>query len=75
MILVRPKAILTLSATVLIAAASIAPSDARPARQAAPLQSESSNYDLDYKRTRDWDSSCFRSTGLPEQYACSSHGG
>ncbi len=70
------KAILTLSTTILLAAAVTAPSDARPyARWQKPPQSEPYNYDPDYNAARDWDNSCFRSTGRPAQYACSSHGG
>ncbi len=76
MTLFRPNAILTFSATVLLLAASATSSDARPSPQRMnPPQSEPSNYDPEYNSTRDWDSSCFRGTGLPEQYACSPHGG
>ena len=76
MTLVRPKAILTFSVAILLVAASITSSDATAyPKRLNPPQSEPSNYDPDYNGKRDWDSSCFRFTGLPAQCACSSHGG
>jgi hypothetical protein len=69
------KALLTLSATILVVVASATSSDARPhAQRLSPTQNESVYYHLDPDSLRD--SSCFsRSVGLPDQYACSSHGG
>ena len=76
MSLFHPKALLTYSAAVLLLAATATSSEARPSpHRLNPPQSEPSNYDPEYNSARDWDSSCFRSTGLPEQYACSPHGG
>ncbi len=46
------------------------------AKRLSPTQSRVDYYRSDYDTTRDRDNSCFsRSTGLPEQYACSSNGG
>lgn len=68
------KTFLTFSATMLLAAASVTSSDARPhGTRLAPTQSESTYYHWDY--SRDGDSSCFRSAGLPTMYACTTHGG
>jgi hypothetical protein len=68
------KALLTLSATLLVVAASATSSNARPqAQRLRPTQIESVYYHSDSNTMRD--SSCFsRSVGLPDQYACSSHG-
>ncbi len=82
MSLVHHKSILTFLAAILLVASSITSSGAKPypkrpphPKRPHPPQSEPYNYDLDYNTLRDWDSSCFRSTGLPAQYACSSRGG
>ena len=68
------KALFTFSASVLLVAASATSSDARPhAQRLSPTQNESVYYQPDSNSLRD--SSCFsRSVGLPDQYACSSHG-
>ena len=68
------KTFLTFSVSMLLVAASLTSSDARQhANRQAPTQSE---YSYRSDTTRDRDSSCFgRSTGLPDQYACSSQGG
>ena len=75
MTFVRPKALLTFSATILLVALSATSSDARPhAQRLSPNQNESVYYHLDPNSLRD--SSCFsRSTGLPASYACSANGG
>ena len=66
------KALLTLSATILVVAASATSSDARPhAQRMSPTQIESVYYHSDSNTMRD--SSCFSS--LPEIYACSANGG
>ena len=66
------KALLTLSATILVVAASATSSDARPqAKRLSPTQSESVYYHSDSNGMRD--SSCF--SGLPALYACSANGG
>ena len=66
------KALLTLSATILVVAAFATSSNARPhAQRLSPTQNESVYYQPDSNSMRD--SSCF--SGLPEIYACSSHGG
>ena len=70
------KTFLTFSASLLLVAASVMSSDARPhGTRLTPTQSESTYYHSNYNATHDGDSSCFRSTGLPDMYACSSHGG
>jgi|SoimicMinimDraft_9_1059737.scaffolds.fasta_scaffold57587_2 hypothetical protein len=70
------KALLTLSATVLLTTASAIPSDARPhVKRLSPTQSENVYERTDSETKRDWDGSCFRSTGLPAMYACSANGG
>ena len=72
MTFVRPKALLTFSATILLVALSATSSDARPhAQRLSPTQNQSVYYHPDSNSMRD--SSCF--SGLPEIYACSSHGG
>ena len=69
---IRPKTILTISAIILLVTASVTSSDARPhAKRLSPNQKES----VYYNSTPTQDNSCFYSTGLPEIYACSSHGG
>jgi hypothetical protein len=75
MTLKRSKTLLTFSASLLLVAASATSPDARPhAQQLSPTQNESVYYHSDPNTIRD--NSCFsRSTGLPDQYACSSHGG
>ena len=75
MTFVRPKALLTFSATILLVALSATSSDARPhSQRLSPTQNESLYFHSDPNSLRD--SSCFsRSVGLPDQYACSSHGG
>jgi hypothetical protein len=72
------KAFLTLSATILVVAASATSSNARPhAQQLSPTQNESVyyNHNPNYNSSPIRDNSCFSSTSLPEMYACSSHGG
>ena len=70
------KTFLTFSASMLLVAASVTSSDARPhGTRLTRTQSESTYYHSDYNGTRDRDSSCFRSTGLPDLYACSANGG
>lgn len=70
------KTLLTLSAGMLLVAASVTASDAKPhGSRLAPNQSASTYYHSDYTSARARDNSCFGSTGLPEMYACSSHGG
>ena len=72
MTFVHPKALLTFSATLLLVALSATSSDARPhAQRLSPTQNEFVYYHSESNSMRD--SSCF--SGLPEIYACSSHGG
>ena len=74
MTFVRPKTLFTLSATLLLVAASATSSDARPyAQRMSPTQIESVYHHSDFNSMRDRDSSCFH--GLPEIYACSVSGG
>ena len=77
MTLNRSKTFLAFSASVFLMASSVTYSDARPqAKRLSPTQDESFYYHSDYDTMRDRDSSCFsRSTGIPDQYACNSHGG
>ena len=76
MTLVPPKTILTFSFTVLFVTASAMSSDARPhSKRLNPTQDESVYDNSNYNSTPIQDNSCFRSSGLPEMYACSSHGG
>jgi hypothetical protein len=64
--------LLTLSATILLVAASTTSSDARShAQRLSPTQSESVYYHSASNTMRD--SSCF--SGLPALYACSANGG
>ena len=64
------------SASALLVAASVTSSDARHQTQRVPSdQQEPTYYHWESTSPRDWDSSCFRSSGLPQMYACSSHGG
>jgi hypothetical protein len=73
MTLNRSMTLLTFSASLLLVAAYATSSDARPHAQ-QPTQKESIYYHSDSNTMRD--SSCFsRSTGLPDQYACSANGG
>ena len=74
MTLNRSKTLLTFSASLLRVAADAASSDARPhAQRLSPTRNESVYYHSDPNSLRD--SSCFsHSVGLPDQYACSSHG-
>jgi len=66
------KTLLTLSATILLVAASATSADARPqAKRLSRTQSESAYYYSDSNSMRD--SSCF--SGLPALYACSANGG
>ncbi len=67
------KTFLTISGGILLALSCVTASDARShANRWAPAQGEPSYYGQERGR----DSSCFsRSTGLPDQYACSSNGG
>ena len=75
MTLNRSKMLLTFAASLLLVAAYATSSDARPHAQ-QPTQKESVYYHSDSDTSRDRDSSCFsRSTGLPDQYACSASGG
>ncbi len=70
------KTLLTFSAGMSLVVSSVTSSDARPhGNRLTPTQSESTYYHSDYNSTRDRDNSCFRSTGLPDMYACSSNGG
>ncbi len=70
------KTFLTFSAGMLLLASCVTPSDARPhPDRLTPPQSEFTYYHSDYNSTRDRDNSCFRSTGLPDMYACSANGG
>jgi hypothetical protein len=72
MTFVRPKALLSFSATLLLVALSATSSDARThAQRLSPTQNQSAYYHSDSNGMRD--SSCF--SGLPEIYACSSNGG
>ena len=71
MTFVRPKALLTFSATVLLVALSATSSDARPhAQRLSPAQKESVYYHSDSNSMRD--SSCFTSVPV---YGCSANGG
>ena len=67
------KTFLMISGSILLAFSCVTASDARShANRRAPTQGEPSYYDQERGR----DSSCFsRSTGLPDQYACTSNGG
>ena len=68
------KTFLAFSAIMLLVAASVTSSDARPhGTRLNPTRSESTYYPSD--NTRNGDNSCFRSTGLPDMYACSANGG
>ena len=69
------KTLVTFSATIVLVAASAMSSNARPhPQQMSPTQSGSAYHQSDPNTIRD--TSCFsRSTGLPDQFACSSHGG
>ncbi len=70
------KTLLTFSAGMLLVAASVTSSDARlRGNRLTPTLSESTYYHSDYNSARDWDTCCFRSTGLPCLYACSTQGG
>jgi hypothetical protein len=72
MTFVRPKALLSFSATLLLVALSATSSDARThAQRLTPTQNQSVYYHSDSNGMRD--SSCF--SGLPEIYACSANGG
>ena len=76
MTLVRTRTILTFSFTVLFVTASAMSSDARPhAKRLNPTQPKSVYDYSNYNSSPIQDNSCFHSTGLPEMYACSSHGG
>jgi hypothetical protein len=70
------KIFVTVVGGALLALSCVTASDARQhTNRKAPTQSES-YYRLDYYPARDRDGSCFsRSTGLPDQYACSLNGG
>ena len=68
------KTLLTLAATILLAAASATSSDARQhAKRLYTPQSEAVYDRSDSNTTRDRDSSCF--TSVPAMYACSANGG
>jgi hypothetical protein len=76
MTLVRSKTIITFSATMLLVAAFVSSADARPQAKRLSPQNETVYYNSDYNTTHSQDNSCFsRSTGLPDQYACSSNSG
>jgi len=68
---------ITIMGAALLVLSYVTASDARQqAKRASPTQSEADYYRLNNDTTRDRDSSCFsRSTGLPNEYACSSNGG
>jgi hypothetical protein len=75
---VRLNMILTLASAILLVAASVTPSDARPhANREGPTQTDSVYFNRNPSDSTSpiRDNSCFTSTGLPEMYACSSHGG
>jgi hypothetical protein len=75
---VRLNMILTFSSAVLLVVTSVTSSDARPhANRASPTQNNSIYYNHNPSDNTSpiRDNSCFSSTGLPEMYACSSHGG
>jgi len=67
------KTFITIVGGLLLTLSCVTASDARShAKRQAATQSEPSSYNQE----RGGDSSCFsRSTGLPDQYACSSNGG
>ena len=70
------KVFMMFSASALLVAASVTSSDARHRTQRPPSdQTEPTYYQWESTTPRDWDSSCFRSSGLPEMYACDPHGG
>jgi hypothetical protein len=70
------KTLFTFAASFLLVAACVTSSDARPhGKRLSPTQGESVYYHSDSDTSRDRDSSCFQSTGLPAMYACSSNGG
>jgi hypothetical protein len=72
MTFVRPSALFTFAATILLVAASATSADARPqAKRLSRTQSESAYYHSDSNGMRD--SSCF--SGLHALYACSANGG
>ena len=51
-------------------------SDARPYARQLPSQSDADSYGSNYDNRSGRDSSCFsRTTGIPDQYACSRSGG
>ena len=67
------KTLIAVTGAGLLVLSSLTVSDARPY---ARVQGGPDYYRPDYDPSRDRDSSCFsRSTGLPNQYACSSNGG
>ena len=74
MTLNRSKTLLAFSASILLVAAYATSSGARThAQRLSPTQNQSVYYHSESNSMRD--SSCFsRSVGLPDQYACSSHG-
>jgi hypothetical protein len=74
MTFVRLTTLFTFSATILLVALSATSADAGPhAQRLSPTRNESLYYHSDPNSLRD--SSCFsHSVGLPDQYACSSHG-
>ncbi len=71
------RSFLTVIGAALLVLSYVTISDARPhAKWLGPTQSGADYNRSDYDSSRDGDSSCFsRYTGLPDQYACSSHGG
>ena len=72
MTFIRPTALFTFSATILLVALSATSSDARThAQRLSPTQNQSVYYHPDSNSMRD--SSCF--SGLPALYACSANGG
>ena len=76
MTVVHTKTFLTFSLTVLFVTASAMSSDARPhSKRLNPTRDKSVYGNSNYNSTPIQDNSCFHLTGLPEMYACSSHGG
>jgi hypothetical protein len=70
------RTFLTLAGGVLVTVSCVTASDARQnTRQLPPTQRQTIYNNYDYNNTRNLDSSCFYSTGLPELYACSGKGG
>ncbi len=73
----RSRTLLGFLASALLAAGSVTSSDAGPhGNRLSPTQSDPVYYHSDSDTRRVRDNACFsRSTGLPDQFACGSHGG